>query len=106
MKILERHLKEMQLHQSLDLKNAQLGWRFSEASNVAVLPLWLLTRSTSDLMISEQMSRLRSCDNLECRWLFLDTSKNHTRRWCDMKVCGNRMKARRFKAQHQGSLEC
>jgi len=36
----------------------------------------------------------------ECRWLFLDTSKNHTRRWCDMKVCGNRIKARRFKALH------
>jgi len=106
MKILERHLKEVQLHQSLDWKNAQLGWRFSEASNVAVLPLWLLSRSTSDLMISEQMLRLRSCDNQECRWLFLDTSKNHTRRWCDMKLCGNRMKARRFKAQHQGSLEC
>jgi predicted RNA-binding Zn ribbon-like protein len=46
------------------------------------------------------MQRLRSCDNPECRWLFLDTSKNQTRRWCDMKLCGNRMKARRFKAQH------
>jgi len=51
MKILERHLKEVQLHQSLDWKNAQLEWKFSEASNVAVLPLWLLSRSTSDLMI-------------------------------------------------------
>jgi predicted RNA-binding Zn ribbon-like protein len=33
--------------------------------------------------------------------LFLDTSRNHTRRWCDMKVCGNRMKARRFQARHE-----
>jgi predicted RNA-binding Zn ribbon-like protein len=47
------------------------------------------------------MSMLRECGNPECRWLFLDTSKNHTRRWCDMKICGNRMKARRFKAQHR-----
>jgi predicted RNA-binding Zn ribbon-like protein len=36
-----------------------------------------------------------------CRWLFLDTSKNHTRRWCNMRVCGNRMKARRFHARRE-----
>jgi predicted RNA-binding Zn ribbon-like protein len=47
------------------------------------------------------MRLLRVCEKPDCRWLFLDTSKNHSRRWCDMKICGNRMKARRFKAQHR-----
>jgi predicted RNA-binding Zn ribbon-like protein len=65
------------------------------------LPLWLLSFSTSCLMTSEAMQMVRACGNPECRWLFLDTSKNHTRRWCDMKLCGNRMKARRFKAQQK-----
>jgi predicted RNA-binding Zn ribbon-like protein len=65
----------------------------------AELPLWLLALTTSDLMTGESMHLVRACDNPECRWLFLDTSKNHTRRWCDMKLCGNRMKARRFKAR-------
>lgn len=102
MKILERHFKEMHLHRSLDWKNAQMEWGFSEVKDLVELPLWLLSLSTSDLMVSEQMLRLRSCDNQKCNWLFLDTSKNHTRRWCDMKICGNRMKARRFKAQHRG----
>ena len=41
------------------------------------------------------------CAGDRCGWLFVDTSKNHSRRWCDMKICGNRMKARRFKAQHR-----
>jgi hypothetical protein len=36
-----------------------------------------------------------------CRWLFLATSNNNTRHWCDMKVCGNRMKARRFNARRE-----
>ena len=62
------------------------------------LPLWVLAMSASDLLTSDAVDRVRECDNPECRWLFLDTSKNHTRRWCDMKLCGNRMKARRFKA--------
>jgi predicted RNA-binding Zn ribbon-like protein len=52
-------------------------------------------------MTSEAVDRVHSCHDPECRWLFLDTSKNHTRRWCDMKLCGNRMKARRFKAQRK-----
>ena len=43
--------------------------------------------------------RVRACGADTCRWLFLDTSKNHTRRWCNMRICGNRMKARRFQAR-------
>jgi predicted RNA-binding Zn ribbon-like protein len=44
-------------------------------------------------------SRLRVCDGPECGWLFLDTSKNNRRRWCDMKDCGNVAKARRHQAK-------
>ena len=39
--------------------------------------------------------RIRRCTNDDCLWLFLDESKNGTRRWCDMASCGNRAKARR-----------
>jgi len=42
------------------------------------------------------------CAADDCAWVFLDTSKNHSRRWCDMKACGNRAKARRFNARQQG----
>ena len=79
----------------------KLQWSFPPSSSLPELPLWVLSLSTAELMTSEQMRFLRECGNAECRWLFVDTSKNHTRRWCDMKICGNRMKARRFKAQHQ-----
>ena len=74
------------------------GWQLSSTAQ-AELPLWILALQTSALLTSEAMGRLRSCQTETCRWLFLDTSKNHSRRWCDMKVCGNRMKARRFQAR-------
>lgn len=45
------------------------------------------------LLAPEQSQRIRICDN--CGWLFIDRSKNRSRRWCDMSVCGNRSKARR-----------
>lgn len=58
--------------------------------------LWPVARSAADLLVSAQLSRVRECEaDSGCGWLFLDTSKNGSRRWCDMRVCGNRAKARR-----------
>jgi predicted RNA-binding Zn ribbon-like protein len=48
-------------------------------------------------MVSSDLERIRSCAATTCAWLFLDTTKNRTRRWCDMKTCGNREKVRRFR---------
>jgi len=101
-KTLERYFQAARLEQKLNWKQSpRLEWEWPAEQDLA-LPLWALALSASDLMTSEAVDRVRACGNPECRWLFLDTSKNHTRRWCDMKLCGNRMKARRFKAQRKG----
>jgi predicted RNA-binding Zn ribbon-like protein len=47
------------------------------------------------------MQSLRSCSNDRCLWLFLDKSRRHNRRWCDMRVCGNREKAKAFYARRK-----
>ncbi len=57
--------------------------------------LWEAMRSAADLLTTEELSAVRACAAEDCRWLFLDTSKNRSRRWCDMKTCGNRNKAHR-----------
>ena len=51
--------------------------------------------SAADLMTRVAPQRLRQCANPKCLWLFVDTSKGGTRRWCDMNACGNRAKAQR-----------
>ena len=43
--------------------------------------------------------RLRVCANPECRWVFYDRSRNQQGHWCDMAVCGNRLKNRRLRAR-------
>ncbi len=73
-------------------------WDWGSSGTEADLPVWILSLHTAALLTSDTLSRLRACGSETCRWLFLDTSKNHTRRWCDMKICGNRMKARRFRS--------
>jgi predicted RNA-binding Zn ribbon-like protein len=96
--------RQLRWHQSAKRSRTPSGaswvWRRSETE--LALPVWMLAQAASELMSSPLLGRLRACGSETCRWLFLDTSKNHTRRWCDMKTCGNRMKARRFHARRQG----
>ena len=61
-----------------------------------------VTRAAMELLTSGKLDRVRQCSGETCSWLFLDTSRNGTRRWCDMQACGNRAKVRRFR-QHQSS---
>jgi predicted RNA-binding Zn ribbon-like protein len=108
LRALERHFARATRHRELRWRGSRergsLGWDFGRFAQRAELPLWLLALSATDLMTSESLARVSSCGADSCRWLFLDTSRNHTRRWCDMKVCGNRMKARRFQARHEAHV--
>jgi|SRR5271170_3918707 len=93
-----RHL-EANEPPGLLLGQLPLIWAWRGLGRQIAAPLWVLAQSAADLLLSGHASQIRSCDSETCHWLFLDTSKNHTRRWCDMKTCGNRMKARRFHAR-------
>jgi predicted RNA-binding Zn ribbon-like protein len=58
-------------------------------------PLWPALRSAAELLTSDERRRVRECAGSDCTWLFLDRSRNRSRRWCAMQTCGNRAKARR-----------
>jgi len=62
-------------------------------------PLWPLAREVAELLVAGQLERITICRASDCDWLFLDNSRNHSRRWCDMGTCGNRAKVRRFRAR-------
>jgi len=77
------------------------AWGWNEAAESLDQALWPVARSAGDLLLSEQLGQVRECASASCGWLFLDTSKNHSRRWCSMAACGNRAKARRHYARQQ-----
>jgi predicted RNA-binding Zn ribbon-like protein len=60
-------------------------------------PLWPLALSAATLLSTPELGLVRECaaHPQGCGWLFLDTSRTGTRRWCSMELCGNRAKARR-----------
>lgn len=96
---LSEHCKEAGQHRRLCSINSSFAWQWTDLHRDPQAPIWIIAQDASDLLTSELITFVRSCSAESCRWLFLDTSKNHTRRWCDMKTCGNRMKARRFHAR-------
>jgi len=82
-----------------DGRVAAWGWDDDDALDRV---LWQVARAAVDLLTSPRLDRVRECHADECSWLFLDLSKNRSRRWCDMAVCGNRSKVRRYRAARRG----
>lgn len=54
-----------------------------------------------DEMVDGVWERMKACKADDCRWAFLDTSKNKSRAWCSMESCGNRAKVNAYRQRHQ-----
>jgi predicted RNA-binding Zn ribbon-like protein len=76
--------------------NRHFAWEWIMPESHLESLLWPVARAAAELLTSEELANVRQCASHTCAWLFLDKSKNHRRRWCDMKTCGNRDKARRY----------
>jgi predicted RNA-binding Zn ribbon-like protein len=76
-------------------QGAGFAWAWPGGAGDPESVLWPVARSAADLLVSRDRPPLRECASGSCSWLFLDESRGARRRWCDMKVCGNRQKARR-----------
>lgn len=83
-------------NQKLIFSSNKFRWSFNPDDNLDII-LWQVALSATELLVSEDLSRLRRCPGEDCGWLFFDTSKNRSRQWCDMKDCGNFAKVKRFR---------
>jgi len=97
----ELHEALSALHLTWTRSKAALAW--SDAADELARPLWTAARSAADVLASSTLGRMKTCPGSSCGWVFLDTSKSGTRRWCDMRVCGSRDKAQRYYARVTGS---
>lgn len=71
------------------------AWEWSGPPTALERVLWPVLQSAAELLTSNEIHQVRECNSDRCTWLFIDRSRTHRRRWCDMKTCGNRAKARR-----------
>jgi predicted RNA-binding Zn ribbon-like protein len=82
-------------HNKIVQHEQHFAWDWTFDQEALDYIIWPVVRAAADLLTSDTLPMLRICAADDCQWLFMDTSKNQTRRWCNMKSCGNRAKARR-----------
>jgi predicted RNA-binding Zn ribbon-like protein len=99
--IFNKYLSKAMAHSCIVTTEAGFSWDSGEDTETLDGILNPVIRSTADLLVSDTLKKLKMCANPSCRWFFWDGSRNQSRRWCDMKVCGNRAKARRFYQRKQ-----
>lgn len=97
-KSLARSLSHLQIIPS----SQGFAWDWTESPDGLDQIVWPPTRSAGELLASDRLDRVRQCaDDRGCSYLFIDTSRNRSRRWCSMESCGNRAKARRHYKRQQ-----
>lgn len=84
-------------HGRIEARDGGFAWSWAADTPALDLPLWPLVRSAAELLTSPERELVKRCASDTCLWLFLDRTKNHARRWCNMKICGNRAKVRRHR---------
>jgi predicted RNA-binding Zn ribbon-like protein len=80
----------------LEPQGRAAGWTWREGPPAPERPFWAAALDAERLLTAGETRRVRECGDPQCAWLFLDFSRNRSRRWCSMEGCGNRNKARRF----------
>ena len=96
---LNRELSWALAHLQLEGSEGRYNWFWRDQATCLDSVLWPVLRSAAELLAAPDLERLRQCNGHDCTWLFLDRSKNRSRRWCEMQVCGNRAKSRRHYAR-------
>lgn len=94
--ILNQELSMARAHERLTARPGAFAWSWDDAAALD-RPLWPVARAAGELLTSAARRRVRPCAGEDCGWLFLDTTRNHSRQWCDMRDCGNLAKVRRFR---------
>lgn len=101
--ILNQHVQEAAQHLTLVVGKDRFAWKLDVDSYDLFAPWWPIARDAAELLASERVEYVRACASKTCEWIFLDESKNHRRRWCDMTKCGNRAKVKRFYVRQKRS---
>ena len=99
MDLLNDRIADVYSHLEVSLDSAQPQWRWRDAEGKLEALFWPAIHSAGQLLTSDELGRLRNCNGDKCTWLFMDRSKNRSRRWCTMDVCGNRAKSKRHYAK-------
>ncbi len=94
--ILNKAIQHAAAHAQITHDEKRFSRRWIDPGSHLDAMLWPVAQAAGELLTSDDVQNIRECSSEDCAWVFLDKTKNHRRRWCEMKTCGNRAKARRY----------
>lgn len=96
---LDAAISDAHAHRGIVFTGGRFAQRWNDEGSIDRL-LWPIAASAESLLLDpESLDRLHRCPGPNCGWVFLDTSRNRSRRWCSMRTCGNLVKAHRHYAR-------
>lgn len=91
-------------HARVEAGEDGFAWGWAQGADLERV-LWPVARDAAELLVDGELRRVGMCSGDNCDWLYVDTSRNRSRRWCDMQTCGNRAKARRHYHRARGRMD-
>ncbi len=92
-------MRRLALSEQVAVKRGKIDFAIKRDISVLELPALRAIAAARSLLKDLPAGRIKTCPGENCGWKFLDRSKNRSRRWCDMAVCGNVAKAREYRAR-------
>ncbi len=98
--LINEWMRRLGLAEQVAVKRGKIDFAINRDISVLELPALRVIAAARSLLRNPPARRIKTCPGETCGWKFLDRSKNRSRRWCDMTVCGNVAKARKYRARN------
>ena len=99
-----RDLQASSGERRLQSRSKRIIWGWAPDAGALHRSLFPVLTAAADLLVSEDLAKVRECHGPGCGWLFVDRSRGRPRRWCSMSDCGNKAKARRHQQRQTGAI--
>ena len=98
--LLTREVLAAHQARTLGWSEGRCAWRWTEAAGLDAVTA-RVALAAAGLLAGDHLHRVRECEGRSCGWLFLDTTRNGTRRWCTAGECGSLARVTRFRAKRR-----
>jgi predicted RNA-binding Zn ribbon-like protein len=99
--VINEWMRRLALSEQVMVRRNKIDFALKRNISVLELPALRVTAAALSLLKDPPAARIKTCPGRNCGWKFVDQSKNRSRRWCDMAVCGNLAKARQYRARNR-----
>jgi predicted RNA-binding Zn ribbon-like protein len=98
--VVDEWRRRLALSEQIVVRRNKIDFAINRDISALELPGLRVTAAALSFLKNVPTARIKTCRARDCGWKFVDQSRNRSRRWCDMAVCGNLAKTRQYRARN------